>query len=423
MESKKFFLFVIIVFSFLTFNCYSQQFGWVPLTSPNASGLFRNIYVSGNEAWLLNINAIYYSNNYPATQFSQIFTPANTLNAMCFIIQNGNKYGWAVGTSSLGARTTDGTNWTSMSLSGTSTYNCVFFPTTSIGFASGTDNYLHKTVNGGNNWLGVGAGLSVSNVNTLFFADTSIGYAGTSDPRLAKTTDGGVTWVDDGDITGTITDIYFIDTNHGWAVGGTDILTYDSGIWTQQNNTTGFSLYSVFFLNENEGWIVGNGGTILHSTDGGVNWTAQASGTVALLRDVFFTSATNGYVVGNSGTILHYTQITDIDDVTTQPTEFKLEQNYPNPFNPITKIKFTIPTPPSSSPLAKGRNEVGFVSLKVYDVLGNEVATLVNEEKAPGIYETEFNPASSIKNPASGIYFYQLKAGDYLETKKMILMK
>ncbi len=101
------------------------------------------------------------------------------------------------------------------------------------------------------------------------------------------------------------------------------------------------------------------------------------------------------------------------------PTKFSLEQNYPNPFNPSTKIKYAIPTPPSSSPLAMGRNEVGFVTLKVFDVLGKEVATLVNEEKSAGSYHVDFN-ASHL---ASGIYYYQLRAGDYSETKKMILMK
>jgi len=63
------------------------------------------------------------------------------------------------------------------------------------------------------------------------------------------------------------------------------------------------------------------------------------------------------------------------------------------------------------------------VTLKVYDVLGNEIATLVNEEKLAGEYEVEFSPASSIKNSASGIYFYQLRAGDLIQTKKMILLK
>jgi ligand-binding sensor domain-containing protein len=92
------------------------------------------------------------------------------------------------------------------------------------------------------------------------------------------------------------------------------------------------------------------------------------------------------------------------------PTKFSLEQNYPNPFNPNTNIQYAI----SSRQL---------VTLKVYDVLGKEIATLVNEEKPAGIYEVEFNPESNIKNPASGIYFYRLKAGDFIQSKKMILLK
>ncbi len=106
------------------------------------------------------------------------------------------------------------------------------------------------------------------------------------------------------------------------------------------------------------------------------------------------------------------------------PNEFSLSQNYPNPFNPSTKIKYTIPTPPVSSPLVKGRTKEGFVTLKVYDVLGNEVATLVNEEKSAGEYEVEFSVGQdSSPDIASGIYFYQLKAANYTETKKMILLK
>jgi len=88
------------------------------------------------------------------------------------------------------------------------------------------------------------------------------------------------------------------------------------------------------------------------------------------------------------------------------PSEFSLSQNYPNPFNPSTKIKYQIP-------------EMSFVTLKVYDVLGNEVATLVNKEKPAGEYEVEFNAS---KLP-SGIYFYQIKAGEFIQTKKMIFIK
>ena len=100
--------------------------------------------------------------------------------------------------------------------------------------------------------------------------------------------------------------------------------------------------------------------------------------------------------------------------------KFELEQNHPNPFNPSTKIKFTIPTTPASLPLlTKEGIEGWFVTLKVYDILGNEIATLVNEEKPAGSYEVEF----SANGLASGIYYYQLKAENYVQTKKMILLK
>jgi len=99
------------------------------------------------------------------------------------------------------------------------------------------------------------------------------------------------------------------------------------------------------------------------------------------------------------------------------PKEIKLDQNYPNPFNPSTIIKFTIPSI-IATPLERGKQSQP-VTLKVYDVLGNEVATLVNEEKSVGTYEVEF----SADRLTTGIYFYKLKAGDFVETKKMVLLK
>jgi hypothetical protein len=96
---------------------------------------------------------------------------------------------------------------------------------------------------------------------------------------------------------------------------------------------------------------------------------------------------------------------TDKENLTI-PTEYALEQNYPNPFNPATTIKYSIP-------------ETGDVELKVYDIIGNEVVTLVNETMSPGSYEIRFD-ASKL---ASGVYIYSLRAENFIQTKKMILMK
>ena len=95
-----------------------------------------------------------------------------------------------------------------------------------------------------------------------------------------------------------------------------------------------------------------------------------------------------------------------VTDVGAIPTVYTLSQNYPNPFNPTTTINYKIP-------------ELSFVTLKVYDVLGSEVATIANEEKPAGNYDVEFDGSVL----TSGIYFYRIQVGDYTNTKKMILLK
>ncbi len=105
--------------------------------------------------------------------------------------------------------------------------------------------------------------------------------------------------------------------------------------------------------------------------------------------------------------------VTSINSDEQIPLEFKLYQNYPNPFNPTTKIKYSIPAPPN---LPKGE---ALIQLKVYDILGREVATLVNKQQQPGNYEVEFNAS----NLSSGVYFYKLTVGKFNETNKMIILR
>jgi hypothetical protein len=106
----------------------------------------------------------------------------------------------------------------------------------------------------------------------------------------------------------------------------------------------------------------------------------------------------------------------ELDNNNIQLKEYILTQNYPNPFNPVTTINYQIP-------------EFSFVTLKVYDVLGNEITTLVNKEMPGGSYDIEFSAeggsafGGDAYNLSSGIYFYQLRAGDFVETKKMVLLR
>ncbi len=102
------------------------------------------------------------------------------------------------------------------------------------------------------------------------------------------------------------------------------------------------------------------------------------------------------------------------------PKKFALYQNYPNPFNPATTIKYSIPAPRrTSSSQGEGVREELYVSLKIYDVLGREILTLVNEKQAPGNYQVTF----SAGNLPSGVYFYRLKAGNFVQTKRMVILK
>jgi len=114
--------------------------------------------------------------------------------------------------------------------------------------------------------------------------------------------------------------------------------------------------------------------------------------------------------VNNSRLIYSYQSITKVEQLAEVIESYSLSNNYPNPFNPTTTIIYSIP-------------ELSFVTLKIYDGLGCEVATLVNEEKPAGNYELNWSAASAAGGLPSGVYFYQLKAGNYVETKKMILIK
>lgn len=108
------------------------------------------------------------------------------------------------------------------------------------------------------------------------------------------------------------------------------------------------------------------------------------------------------------GTTSAVVNVTGVDEnlIDLSPNSFKLYANYPNPFNPSTKIRYAIPV-------------AAFTVLKVYSITGKEVATLINEEKTPGVYEVNFNAA----NLSSGIYFYKLQAGSFTDVKEMVLMK
>lgn len=162
-------------------------------------------------------------------------------------------------------------------------------------------------------------------------------------------------------------------------------------------------------------FVCGSDGKIFNSIDSGNNWSEQITGVNNKLNVMIFRDTT-GFAVGDNGTILFTSNgggINSVDE-NIHPNEIILYQNYPNPFNPITNIEYKI-------------NSKQYVQLKIYDVLGNEITTLVNEEQPAGSYHVEFNPAMINSKISSGIYFYQLSTTEEenksIQTKKMIYLK
>lgn len=145
-----------------------------------------------------------------------------------------------------------------------------------------------------------------------------------------------------------------------------------------------------------------------------INLTAYSSSQVKIRFRLRTDSGTtrDGWYLDDIG-VFYYTIPTDVSNITEPFYDFSLEQNYPNPFNPSTKIKYSIPS------VALSEVEESLVTLKVFDVLGNEVTTLVNEEKPSGEYEVVFDAAGL----SSGIYFYKLQVGSFTETKKLVLIR
>ena len=140
------------------------------------------------------------------------------------------------------------------------------------------------------------------------------------------------------------------------------------------------------------------------------------------LKTINYLKGSSPIITNNKIYIHVIDKITSITDKNTIPDKIYLSQNYPNPFNPSTTIQYTIPV--AKFPSGEGNQRGVLVTLKVYDMLGREVATLVNEEKAPGTYEVKFSVETlHATSLPSGIYFYRMQCGSFTGARKMILLK
>jgi hypothetical protein len=237
-------------------------------------------------------------------------------------------------------------------------------------------------------------------------------YWGTSFTSIFRSTDGGITF-NEYETTGAgiyIFSLFINSSGIGMAASTAMSRSTDGGITFQPHSVPGWGNINGIQSAGNNFWYI-RGEKVFHSTDDGINWIDEYTAPLTLTHMDFpdnLNECQAGWAVGYGGTIHKMTgsSVTSVNDQSEMPAVYELKHNYPNPFNPTTKIEFRIA-------------DFGFVSLKIYDVLGNEVATLVNEYKQAGSYEINFD-ASGLP---SGVYYFRLAAGGYSESKKMILMK
>ncbi len=389
-------------------------------------------------------------------------------------------YGWAAGFSGTIIHTSNGGNdWIIQNSKTENNILDIFFLDRNLGWAISWEafnypfgTYTLKTTDGGVNWYSSTFPEESIFSQCILFLDSLNGWMGGKPYPIVRTTDGGVSWteavIDSAFFSGLpVYDIQFYDSSFGFASGGAidccgiiwqttnggdywyvidtpyvaqepiyqlhindslnilgvggdfEDLGYGVGMMRSSDGgmTWGFEYigmsgvaWDIDFRTESEAWSpLGGQQKLIYSLDAGITWNSVMTPDSAIIFKMIFPDSLHGFGVGMNGAIIKYkpdsaTAVFVPDNLI--PDGFVLQQNYPNPFNPITRIGFRI---------ADRR----FVSLKVFDILGSEVSTLIDEELAAGRYEINFNA----EKLSGGVYFYTLSASDFTSSKKMILLR
>ena len=419
--------FIFLVISVLVFNAYSySQTSWVRVTDsiPNMTVMSMQ-FTSVNTgfascsygttspgAFLRTTNA---GMNWQVTQF-----PNYSADAISFLNDNtGYMSCWYPGYSNIFKTTNGGITWVRKDSSILSNFIVKFYDY-NTGMIAAKYGYSRKTTDGGERWTNLTKtfwrepqSLCCLNENTWLVAD-----GGTD---LYKTTDGGNSWAKISFPDMPLKSLYFINSTTGYSAASTNYpfmgkfykTTNSGNNWTLICSIA--SLYvtsNLTFVNENTGYICGTGvaGEVLRTTNGGYNWSMQSPRTTySFFHAVYFINAWTGFVGDADGIIYKTTNggSVFVNNISTEiPKAYSLSQNYPNPFNPATTIKFAIP-------------KSSLVKITVYNLLGKEIETVVNEYLQAGTYQTQWDATKY----SSGMYFYRITAGNFTNSKKMLLIK
>ncbi|MFZ1322377.1 MAG: SBBP repeat-containing protein [Ignavibacteria bacterium] len=331
--------------------------------------------------------------------------------------------GFITGDSILLKTTNSGLNWNTLNLP-VSKLKDIFILNNRFSSIPGSNGKILRSYDTWNTWSIQNANLN-ENIIKVFYKDSLNGECISENGKLLKTSNSGVNWISQSSINiNKINNAFFKNLNTIIAIGdnGKIMFTSNGGItWLNRSTINNIDLRSVNMTEDNKLYICGRDGLILFSSDNGLTWEKQPTNLNTTINSLQFFDSNSGIAVSEEGQIL----LTSIGTIETRNENmltsfdqnfikndfnsiqgFELFQNFPNPFNPVTKIKFALP-------------ENSFVTIKVYNVLGKEVMSLVNEYKDKGDHFINFDATGF----PSGIYFYKLLAGSYIAQKQMLLIK
>jgi len=384
---------------------------WENLLPVRNTGIFSSFFLDANTGWVSENGSIRKTTNGGTNWVSTELGLSNNITGLNFINASTGFAIAAFNTNGEYLKTTNGgVNWElTVAVPGKSFTN-IFFANSTTGYISGSYE-IYKTTNTGTSWtLSDSSGYSPYN---LVFVNANTGYVTNfvaSSTVFKKTTNGGVNWIQAGApiTSANIAAMRLFGSDTIYAFGSNNFYkSYNGGVnWTNAVYT-GTTVQACGFLNQSTGYIGGVFGVLKQTTDEGLSWTNVNSGTANAINAMYI-NGMQMWIMGEGSSILKSTIVITSERgiVTEIPDKFLLLQNYPNPFNPETNIKFNLP-------------ENSYVSLRVYDILGKEVSTVVSGNLNSGSYSYVFNAGSL----PSGIYFYKIAAGKYSDVKKMVLLK